>query len=1332
MTLLYPHMLMRCLLGRRLLWIHSELPPPSQPLSFTERGRNVTKNKEAGSSSVGPGTSHTSYKFTAESPSHDEGMASNSSRIDGDAQPLEDYRPPEPVFETTYNTDWFEGSPTWGQSGLDVPVVQVGREHWLTEPPPDWWDAKHAAFTEYRPGPGQLPSLVTANIFAEPLYRCGVISVPTPPDRKEGTHGPDPRYSASKLDDVRNCLPEHLFYNFKSHGWVFVNVAQDEALSVPLREIPGKPYPSDVGRALYANCTARPGFSQLVYEDISIHHHFHAYPGATDVPPLLSAAFSSLHEASFQSSAGASGRGGNNANNANTPSTTADLASATIRADLYVCALCQVYVVVSGVIPAIIPRDVLDTLVLSRSSNPPLGKTPQQSVIAALELLVKIMANCLFKGQGGAVNTQATGFLNNLGWNETTAEIFERIGFRSHHELPMRLAPPPFSSASPQGSRNRAIMTRAWIEISAWLHIYKRSPADPGDGVHIYTMSLREEFEGLIGSQTRDQPWMFATNPWHGSLFLQFGMPVESYSEKLLEFAFHQQIRCDPNNIPQYLSALEMIEEIPGLPHRQDLTNFIMTQKSRGLWSRKDLDRAVGLLGFGPDGPLRINFDRDVDGHFLIGAFRNAWDGIDLSNAKEGLYDPEKRDTLRRDLKEALLIASQSLGSQVIVEQARQEIELKSMSPNAAYAAFDATRDVDDDTLIVAYEMRATEQPGEIDKLRTTLQFIAEDRNSDRLRGFLGGGVDSGQGHSHRLEWPRGLYQLGNTCYLNSLLQYFYTIRQLRDALASGSFRSGAGEEDFKGKPIGGRVISSRELDRSRRFVTHLHNLFINLAHAETPAVLPEVELAKLALMTSKDEEMGSGAQETAATSIGSAETDSTLVEANGTEAENPSDIPSLPSHQVSFMSAPSPQVTILGKRSSESRLTAKQEPALPMDVDDSPSPKRRQTTGELGPVSQREATLAEDSEMSDPSANKANPSLASSVPPPLPPRNRQPSVGDMMFGRQNDVSECMDNCIFQIEAALQFDSELGEGSERLNVVKRLFYGTKRQRITPLDEDAKSQSVVSEKTDLFAQLLVNVSNEGTDLYDGLSGFMDDVIEFEGKKASMEVVLVETPPILQIQLQRVQFDRQTMQARKNNAYVAFGETLYMDRFMQSANPEKRAKSAIIQKDLQRCRERVAVLTESSTDPILESLAQSEELAHDFLAGGVEEIDQALVDYLRGEKDVVHREIEDCRARAKQLKVELEELWLDERNQEYELCSVFIHRGTSPAWGHYFFYSCNLPNNPNSWFKYNDSEVSVVSKDEVLADGTGSTANPYLLVYARKGSNVIDTVHRIIPS
>lgn len=47
---------------------------------------------------------------------------------------------------------------------------------------------------------------------------------------------------------------------------------------------------------------------------------------------------------------------------------------------------------------------------------------------------------------------------------------------------------------------------------------------------------------------------------------------------------------------------------------------------------------------------------------------------------------------------------------------------------------------------------------------------------------------------------------------------------------------------------------------------------------------------------------------------------------------------------------------------------------------------------------------------------------------------------------------------------------------------------------------------------------MNVINDGVDIYDGLSGYFDDMVEFEGRKVRMEVTLVDLPPVLQIQLQ----------------------------------------------------------------------------------------------------------------------------------------------------------------------------------------------------------------------
>lgn len=109
----------------------------------------------------------------------------------------------------------------------------------------------------------------------------------------------------------------------------------------------------------------------------------------------------------------------------------------------------------------------------------------------------------------------------------------------------------------------------------------------------------------------------------------------------------------------------------------------------------------------------------------------------------------------------------------------------------------------------------------------------------------------------------------------------------------------------------------------------------------------------------------------------------------------------------------------------------------------------------------------------------------------------------------------------------------------------------------------------------------------------------------------------------------------------------------------------------------------------------------------------DVDDDLILHLDEEEKFLQAEIEDVRARITSLKGQLEAVWQDEHEAAYELTSVFIHRGSSPSWGHYFFYSRHLPDNPDSWFKYNDSDVSVVSKDEVLADTTGSTANPYLV-------------------
>ena len=135
---------------------------------------------------------------------------------------------------------------------------------------------------------------------------------------------------------------------------------------------------------------------------------------------------------------------------------------------------------------------------------------------------------------------------------------------------------------------------------------------------------------------------------------------------------------------------------------------------------------------------------------------------------------------------------------------------------------------------------------------------------------------------------------------------------------------------------------------------------------------------------------------------------------------------------------------------------------------------------------------------------------------------------------------------------------------------------------------------------------------------------------------------------------------------------------MDRFLETCDPQKKSQSDAIQAQLDACRDQIKALTEV---------------------------------YPYGEQEFMDEE--ELRVRAINLKKELESIWQNETIAPYELASVFIHDGPSPSWGHYFLYSRHLPECPDSWFKYNDSEVMKVSKNEVLADTMGSTANPYLV-------------------
>ncbi|KAF8323953.1 cysteine proteinase [Clavulina sp. PMI_390] len=1179
----------------------------------------------------------------------------------------------------------------------------------------NWWSDRFKTLSSERPGPGFLPPNLERELHFDSLFLINVRDLPAPSPTAVPSHIPP------TLEHIYATLPPKLFYDRQEHGWRYIDCFSSSSVQILQASRDPKRHPPIPGSHLRdrrPDCTVA---SQVISEHKKTTHHFHAYLSILDSAKLPNPL---LHlNAPFP-------------NQPPSPEDAFNQAKETPEGyllDAFVCSLCQTQVYASPLIPAVIPGTIRDRLTVRLQRNPTVGHLPGASIGRGWGLILRILEGWLFDGKSSSLGIRGRTFQGSLGWNDEVADVFQCLGWTPiTHDGDTdvsSIGPPSLDDPLAVGAT-----LRAWIEISAYIASILAIDASLIEFNHdlkVSAVPCMDRLKDAVG--INKMTWDLAFRPLPKfpltdimvTSFRILGLDPDSYSAHWLKYAYRQNLRCDPQGAPLYLDAFKFIAEAAE-NDLSELLNFFLVEKSKGYWTNSDYHQAIRLLGFGDDGYLRMEFEpNEVDGQFIVNAFSAAYNLLNQNS------DPSRLDIERKDLREAALIAAQSTKKEDLVAYVDKEVGKRTRDPATAYTTLGANKDMDDDLVLAIFNMRAVDEPMQSVKWTEALETIALDRESARLKGFLETGVDPGSASTVaevKPEFPRGLHQLGNTCYLNSLLQYFFTVKDLRDSLSSGTFDISAPvkDEDLKTTVIGGRHITHQELNRSRRFVALLNDLFQNLACAESPAVLPEVELAKLALLTSKDEETENRPeQEAAGTSTGSTDTDSTLVE--GQTAIEDGSVPSSPPSQPMEFTPSSPN-TVLGKRSSEQRDVEQSDRRSPMEID-GPSSPQAQVSPKFTPTDP-----AVDVEMQDvPSSSTVLPPPKTVAgPPPLPPRKKPEPVGEMMFGKQNDVSECMDNCIFQIECALQFDPTRSSQPEKPNVVKQLFYGKSRQRIKHFPESGKPEPTVSSKEDIFAQLLVNVSDEGLDLYDGLGHFLDDTVEFEGKQAEMEIDLLELPPILQIQLQRVQFDRDTLQAKKNNAYVKFEETLRMDRFMDAADPLKKEHSRVIQNQLRSCRNRVAELSERAGVTYSETLATAKSVLSGGLASLLPEADAELSTYLESESEFVTVELERSRSEARGAKQALETLWGDSSDAEYELCSVFIHRGNSPSWGHYFFYSRDLPNNPDQWYKYNDSEVTLVGKEEIFQDTTGSTANPYLLVYARKGANVIDTVHRILPS
>ncbi|KAA8894285.1 hypothetical protein FN846DRAFT_786629 [Sphaerosporella brunnea] len=737
---------------------------------------------------------------------------------------------------------------------------------------------------------------------------------------------------------------------------------------------------------------------------------------------------------------------------------------------------------------------------------------------------------------------------------------------------------------------------------------------------------------------------------------------VPEVGDRIVSWAYNRQQELNPDDLPFYFECFKLLASGR---NSEALQVEVATLQSQGAFTTSDLTEAYKALGINPNEPdeeLIIGIFRSrlqdsprqessLRSHLnIIGTRRQsdklkaasrariglagayAWLGEGTGQATDDAviltaYQLKIEDNPNDEAtgKECLKIIAENRKSPLLLTFLETNGAVYDIPPDldAAYAALQASdRSLSDDLLIDVFKIRVLDAPDRLSDLRVALRVIADNRNSTKIKEFLETG-DTETAAMGSSTVPVGLENIGNTCYLNSLLQFYFTIKPLREMVLEYEKHQ---EEEV-----------ADAFDDAASETTLV---------SETPP--QDVSMVDPALREVGKENMPPPSNE---------------------EALEP---PSAPSEDVT-MTTDDDKVTLVG----ESPLT--------------PPP--------------------EDSQ-----------------PPPIPkrPTARRDTVSEVdMFGRQQDVTECIGNVMFQLEAAIKAES-VDENGEQIDLIKRLFYGKTRQTLAFPDS-----AEVRTKDEFFSHLIVDVADGDRDLYTALDANFDvEQVDLEGRHAKRYLSVTNLPPILQFQVQRVQFSREQNAAYKSNARLKFPYTIFMDRYRDDddgAIKARREQSWKWKEELKQLLLRKEELSNLKMPggALLESLC---EYIEERQTDGTDASDPDDSDDEKGRGDAlaclqkrlvdVHYEIAGIDKKIKALENYLNQQFTDLRKYGYHIHSVFIHRG-SVSFGHYWIYIWDFEK--KVFRKYNDQYVSeVVDSNEVFthSDTDSSPPTPYFLVFVRE--------------